>query len=1097
MFQTVRFFLGLLTISATGWLWAQTAVLYTGSDWCDADVQVRAIWENPTFRKSAGMSLAIVDEPEVVTDAVREEWKALAALRFELEAYPGVAVFDEKGQCVLLRQGLAWDTSAAELKGLIQEGRSRAQKIKGLLAKQDLEGAEKAIRLVLPELGLKRLRQANGLKAAWEVLEKQDPKDESGIRAALTFEPMETVYRVHDFAKKKDYEGGEACIKALLSPAAQKRLTMNQRQGLLLHTFVLHRHNPEAKAKNVALLRKVMEMDPTTHFGHAAYGMLKFLGEAVEPLNARPAPLALKPRTAVKLPKDWKSPLAQVKRSATSPVYAYAKTVLAPSTIKEICRLKGGSAFLKAFLADETWVRDFFGSGPAKPSWDVSLKMLEEIAWQVPLTDRGLKKWATAAALNAGEGDREAVLRLMVAFAEIRSRKLLARGVEDLPVGLMRYVLTPAQTNAEEILWSAKEHNVPPRSYSGVCWYAPYRTYNFFNDSVQGSDYYKAWDHVYNRREAARKVGGVCGALSYYGSVAAKAHGLPSTPGGQPAHCAYSLFVPSEMRWWLCYNVHPYTGAHFQMWHWSFDYLPLAADTFLALGRETALESFWKAEVARLKDEVQPVISPMTCEVYTNFKGTKLPAPNAMPPLTRVDEGVTQISMDQAGVAERVLLVWKGTIAFAKPSAAHFALTSDDGSDFTLAGQKIIDNDGRHGAIRKDVEANVLAGKHPFELRYFNGDGGRTLQFDVRTKYPYNAQHAAGFAQAARQSAASYDLYDAWERWLAQAEGTPLEVWEVFANAVAKGLSAHPRPAWDLLSRHALAEIEKGHGKDGLAKALARLHRAIRQDERPVAEFCNFAAILDEQAKRLDTEEQRFTLFRGALAGQAGTKDAFGIVLRWGGNRFLKDPKMTARYVNVVGQVLKNRGSEMNVGAYLDGAIREASTAGNLTAFHRLSDLREQLIAASPREPRKFDFTQSPLLSDAGLLRLSTTSQWDQPGNYRSVIDGLNAVGNFHTASESAPWAEVELAGMAMVDSVFIENVRTYNNARAVPFKVEVSEDGKSWKQVAASDQSKDEWAFTFTPVKARFVRATWTGGPNNKTFLHFRKFTVHGKKLY
>jgi hypothetical protein len=137
------------------------------------------------------------------------------------------------------------------------------------------------------------------------------------------------------------------------------------------------------------------------------------------------------------------------------------------------------------------------------------------------------------------------------------------------------------------------------------------------------------------------------------------------------------------------------------------------------------------------------------------------------------------------------------------------------------------------------------------------------------------------------------------------------------------------------------------------------------------------------------------------------------------------------------------------------------------------------------------------LLSDKGLLRLSTTSQWDQPGNYRSVIDGLKAVGNFHTASESAPWAEVELAGMAMVDSVFIENVRTHNNARAVPFKVEVSEDGKSWKQVAASDQSKDEWAFTFTPVKARFVRATWTGGPNNKTFLHFRKFTVHGKKLY
>jgi hypothetical protein len=265
-----------------------------------------------------------------------------------------------------------------------------------------------------------------------------------------------------------------------------------------------------------------------------------------------------------------------------------------------------------------------------------------------------------------------------------------------------------------------------------------------------------------------------------------------------------------------------------------------------------------------------------------------------------------------------------------------------------------------------------------------------------------------------------------------------------------------------------------------------------------VDEFCNFAAILNAQAEMLTTDEQRLVLFRGALTGQVGTKDAFGIVMRWGGNRFLKDDKLAKRYVDMVGEVLAKQGTNTDMGKFVDGAIREATTAGNLSAFHGLTDLKEAFSKPTARKPRDLSFTTSPILSDKGLLRLSTTSQWDQPGNYRAVIDGLEANGNFHTASETAPWAEVELPGMAMVDAVFIENIHSQNSFRAVPFKVEVSEDAKKWTQVATVDKLQDEWKFTFAPQKARFVRVTWTGGENgNKTFLHFRKFTVHGKKLY
>ncbi|MBQ9693670.1 MAG: discoidin domain-containing protein, partial [Kiritimatiellae bacterium] len=862
------------------------------------------------------------------------------------------------------------------------------------------------------------------------------------------------------------------------------------------HTFVLYRHEKNHHQANVALLREVVAMDPTTHFGQGAQGMLKLMGEAVgEEMNVRPQPLALKPRIGLEL--QAKKPLTINK---TIPVYAYASLMLSPETIETIRQRRGGAAFLERFFSDQTWAEDFFGSGPAKPSWDACFLILEEIAWQVPLTDRGLKKWATAAALNAGEGNREAVLRLMVALADIRARKLLVRGVEELPVGLLRYVVTPGQTTAEELLWLAKTHNVPPRAYSGVCWYAPYRLDNFFGDSIHGAHYYVPWDHAYNRREASRKVGGVCGSLSYYGSLAAKAHGLPSTPGGQPAHCAYSLFVPSEKRWWLCYNVNPYTGAHFQMWHYSFDYLPLAADLFLAPSRKEALRLFWKAEVARLRSEPAVVRSPMTCKIYANWNERTLPKSTALPPLTREDKNVRSFTADQGGegLLERTLLVWNGTYEVKRPTEVRFTLASDDGADLTLDGKVLITNDGCHGmSPAKEAVVLLAPGKHPFEVRYFNYGGGRGLSLDATPTVAFSTERMAAFARAAHKAPAGYDLFVAWEKWLAQAKGAPTEAWITFAEAVVKGLANHPRPAWDLLSRTAIPAIQKAKGEDALAQQLAAWHGIIRQDDRPVAEFCDFAAILKQQATLLKTDAQKLTLFRGALSGQFDTRDAFGIVMRWGGEVFLKEDGLAQQYVAIVSDVLREKGAAADMGNFLDGAIRKASEAGNLTAFQRLSDLCNTLRPPASRQPLKLTFTQAPLLSDKGLLRTSTTSNWDQPGNYRAVIDGQTAIGNFHTASESAPWAEVELPGMADISAVYIENIHTQNNSRAVPFNVTISQNGKDWKKVANATTSQETWQFTFPPVKGRFVRVTWTGNADAKTFLHFRKFTVHGKKLY
>ena len=1076
---------------------AQQAVLYVGSDWCDAGVQAEKIFSEPAFAKDAGTECIVVDEPQVLTDEAKALHEKQKAIRFELDEYPGLAYFDAQGRCVLLKQGLPWNISRKQLLALVAKGRSRAEKIETLLARNTVDAAGEAIALNLGELGIGRSKDVRGMKAAWDKLAELDPQDSEGWKNAFEFNPTEAVYKIHDFAGKKDFAGGEKYIAELSTPQKTKRLSVNQKQGLKLFSFVLYRDVPEKKAANRELLESVAAMNPKTHYGWAARGMLAMLDgktlDADPSAKNKPEKVKAK-RPAVKGAK-FSFPPAPKKYST---VYSYARAALSQDTLKTIVARKGGAEFLTKFFSDGLAMEDFFGSGPAKPSYDAALLALDNFVYRFPeiLNSRATKRWAIAAALNVGEANEEKTADCLGAILNIRSRKLLYRDADKLPVGLMRYVITPAQTNAEELLYMAKNHNLPPRRYYGACWYVPYRTYNFFGDSIHGSDYFKPWTGKYNVREASRIVGGVCGALSYYGSIAAKAHGLPSTPGGQPQHCAYSLYLPGTKTWGIGNNVWPYTGTHFQMWSWEFAFLDLASDTFYAKKRKTALRAFWKTETTRLKAEPQPVRSAMTRVVYDTWKGKKLPVNWSEATKLREEKGCSGFTLDADGRTDHVLFSWKGTYFFPKKSEVVISLRSDDGARFILGGETLIDNDGCHGMDLKEVTREFAAGEQNFEIQYFNGDGARGLELTLKTPYAYNPKFAEAYRKAAQISPLSYDLWCAYENYLKSCSDVPAAAWRDFSEAVAEGLASHPLPAWKTIERNALPAIEKAEGKDAVSRLIVRLHGVIRQSERKTAEFCNFSEILERHAKLLDNNPVKiFLLFEAALNAQYGTKDAFGIVMRWGGTKFLNDSARANLYVSAISNLLKVKGGDADISRFLAGSIREASAAENISAFQSLCGLKAS-IDKTKRAPRDIGgFTDLPLLSDKGLLRISTTSNWDHPEVYRDVIDDKVCTSNFHTASEKEPWAEVVLGGTAEIGAVLIENIHTQNNGRAVPFRVEISEDGKAWKEVARVDKVEDEWKLTFPPIKGRYIRVTRFG--DGITFLHFRKFMVFGKKLY
>jgi len=89
-------------------------------------------------------------------------------------------------------------------------------------------------------------------------------------------------------------------------------------------------------------------------------------------------------------------------------------------------------------------------------------------------------------------------------------------------------------------------------SIGDACWMVPYRDTNSKGVSVQeGSKYY---DYKPMTLQLMVEVGGVCGAISRFGTSVCQAYGIPAMPLGQPVHCAH-VWRNKEGSWKLGQDV--------------------------------------------------------------------------------------------------------------------------------------------------------------------------------------------------------------------------------------------------------------------------------------------------------------------------------------------------------------------------------------------------------------------------------------------------------------------------------------------------------------------------------------------------------------
>lgn len=291
-------------------------------------------------------------------------------------------------------------------------------------------------------------------------------------------------------------------------------------------------------------------------------------------------------------------------------VKEYIKKRVGEQTLKEISSQEGGKKFLDAFFSDQEWMEEFAGSGPVwneKPdsTWEwegdlgAALKALELLVWN----DRGDfitsskvgRNIATSFALNHGHTvfvlnkgvedistlsesekrgcvtnwDQEKLVTHMEAFREWYKDGTLDDNSLSHNTREWRQVTCMGQnTNLtiDDLRWIHNIANVSTGRAGHICHpHMAYRMWNCFGASVHGPMYYKPWEHCWNTQELRHRVGGVCGAISKFGSGHAASHGLRAFTAGQPGHCAFQIWDYDRKRWGLGNAVTGDTGSHFAL----------------------------------------------------------------------------------------------------------------------------------------------------------------------------------------------------------------------------------------------------------------------------------------------------------------------------------------------------------------------------------------------------------------------------------------------------------------------------------------------------------------------------------------------------
>jgi azurin len=127
---------------------------------------------------------------------------------------------------------------------------------------------------------------------------------------------------------------------------------------------------------------------------------------------------------------------------------------------------------------------------------------------------------------------------------------------------------------------------------------------------------------------------------------------------------------------------------------------------------------------------VSKEVSPVRDLSYQYFQGTwdKLPDWNKLEPEGNGTLPAGFISLDPKKRKDKFGFLFKGRIEVPKDGEYEFFLTSDDGSELLIDGNRVVLNDGVHGMVAKQGKIKLKKGLAEIKVGYFQKTGGEELR---------------------------------------------------------------------------------------------------------------------------------------------------------------------------------------------------------------------------------------------------------------------------------------------------------------------------------------------------------------------------------
>lgn len=795
--------------------------------------------------------------------------------------------------------------------------------------------------------------------------------------------------------------------------------------------------------------------------------------------------------------------------------------------VERILGEKGGLHFLQAFLADVKWMESFLASDAA--DWPQALENLFLLSRYGGDLDKPLnQRMATALALQWGKESRYRLVDRFRQMQQALADGLLHVSFERLDVRALRWAI-PNYGTAADFKFLLDDRQTPLRDYLGAHGGVRYVSFNVYGVSVQdGWNYIGPWAHVYgngmgNRPFPAHKrVGGVCGTVSTYGSAAAQVHGIPSGAIGQPGHCAYVVRVGRE--WPVGNSVTWPSDAHSPGWdgtgyptlHRLYEPVSQDRERYMA-----AIRLGWLAQLQadRVKGRVR-LVPGLQYQIYRKKAGGAFPDFARLTPIQTGTCATIDLSAIKPVPPSDFAVAWEGQIDVDREGPVLFGLHSDEGSQVLVDGQVVVSAN----SDRKEKAIVLTAGPHVLRVEYYQAGGALNLNVSLDGMLPAAAtdwRETYDHAVAAQPS--NYGIWLDYVKRLETVDGLPATTWSELGLRAARSLAVCNEAGW-AMTRRCLEKAMPRLNTDERVRLLLACNRALTQERSIKMEGFPYDGLLNWQADAIGEPARAIQFYGELLAIHHSAKPdcnwVFGNVLNWGVNRFASNTNTSPDYAKAMASFFNsgNGAVERNqLLATLVTGIRKSSEIGNLVSFRLWTGMATQMLPAlvpsdvhlKPEQAAAFPtFAPFPgdLLSKDGMLQTSSANPDDKPLSYRQLLTG-GFGGWFETDKDDQPYAQVRLAGEAALTGIVLVNRYEYPptheaSQRTVPLKVSVSMDGTTWTEVASFDKPEAVFRVDLRgrELHARYIQAERLPKPGETRPIerfHLRGFLVYGVKLY